>query len=156
MHDLSCQLALGCVKLEILSLSLSKTEAIYLEGTEVCPWRQSHLIKVTPHWNIHPLIGPLLVRWLKDGQTCHCSTRWGKSNLFHDKSNISPSVFYSGEYPGERQTFSRALQAPKRSQWEDSLNDKSIWSTMPESYPDKWIQGTSTVAGEKCHQFYSS
>lgn len=70
MLNLSCQLALGCVKLEILSLSLSKTEAIYLEGTEVCPRRQSHLIKVIPHWNIHPLLGPLLVSWLKDGQIC--------------------------------------------------------------------------------------
>lgn len=35
--NLSCQLALGCLKLEILSLSLSKTEVIYLEGTKVCP-----------------------------------------------------------------------------------------------------------------------
>lgn len=79
--------------LKILSLSLSKTEVIYLKGNEVCPWRQSHLIKIIPQGNTHSLIWPLLVSWPNNGQTGHSSTQWHKDNWFHDKFDISPYAF---------------------------------------------------------------
>lgn len=151
MCNLSCQLALGHVKLEILALSLSKTEAIYLEGTEVCPWRQSHLIKVTPHWNIHPLIGPLPVSWPKDGQTWGFPLS-GTTAIYFMTSLISPFLL-SNQWSVLERDSQESSPGPECSQWENSLNDKSISSTLLESPPDKWIRGTHTGAGEKCHRF---
>lgn len=139
MCNLCCQLALSCVKLENIVIVTVKDRSDLSERHRSMLLKTKSLNKNdTTMKHTFPHLAPFgeLAQWWLNLAFFHSMA---KDNLFHAKSDISPSAFSSVEYTGKVKKFSGILYIIKCSQWENSLHDKSIASTLLEYYPNKWI-----------------